>query len=140
VVDAGDRTLVGVPGNGNNDYGWIYRFRANPGKPESGIVPLFPVLAPGTALGSRPRVALSSAQALSVYYEPMPPDNLRLSHILANRGHQILPDPRAETRMGHQGGRPENDCREMSRAIRSMHMLQSISTFEKGALSATGSR
>ena len=140
VVYAGDRTLAGVLGNGNKDYGWIYRFRANPGKPESGIVPLFPVLAPGTALGSRPRVALSSAQAHSMYYEPMPPDNLRLSHMLASRGDRILWDPRAETRMGHQGGRPENDCRERSRIINSMHMLLSTSTFEKGGLSATGSR
>jgi hypothetical protein len=105
VVYAGDRTLAGVLGNGYKDYRWIYRFRANPGKPGSGIVPLFPVLAPGTALGSRPRVALSSAQALSVYYEPMPPDNLRLSHMLANRGDRVLLDLRAETRMGHQGDR-----------------------------------
>jgi hypothetical protein len=119
---------------------WIYRFGANPGKPGSGIVPLFPVLAPGTALGSRPRVALSSAQARSVYYEPMPPNNSWLSHILANLGERILLDPRAETRMGHQGGRPENDCREMSRAIMLIHMLLYISTFEKGGLSATGSR
>ena len=108
VVYAGDRTLAGVLGNGNKDCGWIYRFRANPGKPGSGIVPLFPVLAPGTALGSRPRVALSSAQAPSVYCEPMPPDNLRLSHMLANRGDRILLDPRAKTRMCHQGDRPEN--------------------------------
>ena len=130
VVYAGERTLAGVLGNGNKDYGWIYRFRANPGKPESGIMPLLPVLAPGTALGSRPRVALSSAQAISMYYEPMPPDNLRFSHMLANRDDRIHRDPRAETRMSHQGGRPENDCREMSRAISSMHMLLFISTFK----------
>jgi hypothetical protein len=41
---------------------WIYRFMANPGMPRGGIVPPTPVLAPGSALGSRPRVALSSAQ------------------------------------------------------------------------------
>jgi hypothetical protein len=41
---------------------WIYRFEANPGKPRGGVLPPTPVLAPGTALGSRPRVALSSAQ------------------------------------------------------------------------------
>jgi hypothetical protein len=140
VVYAGDRSLASVLGNGNKDCGWIYRFRANPGKPGSGIVPLFPVLAPGTALGSRPRVALSSAQALSVYYEPMPSDNSSLNHILANRDDRILLDPRAETRKGHRGDRPENDCREMSRAISAMYKLLSISTLEKGELSATGSR
>ena len=47
--------------------GWIYRFRANPGRPWGGFVPPSPVLAPGSALGSRPRVALSSAQVFSVY-------------------------------------------------------------------------
>jgi hypothetical protein len=45
---------------------WIYRIRANPGRPRGGIVPPAPVLAPGSALGSRPRVALSSAQAPSL--------------------------------------------------------------------------
>src|SRR5690348_11181590 len=47
--------------DGNKDCEWIYRFRANPGRPRGGIVPPAPVLAPGAALGSRPRVALSSA-------------------------------------------------------------------------------
>ena len=42
---------------------WIYRIEANPGMPRGGILPPAPVLAPGSALGSRPRVALSSAQA-----------------------------------------------------------------------------
>ena len=42
---------------------WIYRIGANPGMPRGGIVPPSPVLAPESALGSRPRVALSSAQA-----------------------------------------------------------------------------
>src|SRR6516225_9518603 len=32
-----------------------------------GVLPPTPVLAPGSALGSRPRVALSSAQVFSVY-------------------------------------------------------------------------
>jgi hypothetical protein len=35
--------------------------------PRGGIVPPAPVLAPGSALGSRPRVALSSAQVPQVY-------------------------------------------------------------------------
>src|SRR5271165_6982528 len=47
----------------NKDCKWIYRFRANPGRPWGGIVPSSPVLAPGPALGSRSRVALSSSQA-----------------------------------------------------------------------------
>src|SRR4051794_295681 len=52
--------------DGNKDCEWIYRIRANPGRPWGGIVPPAPVLAPGAALGSRPRVALSSAQAPSM--------------------------------------------------------------------------
>ena len=46
----------------NKDCKWIYRFRANPGMPRGGIVPPSPVLAPGSALGSRPRVALSPSR------------------------------------------------------------------------------
>jgi hypothetical protein len=49
------------------DCEWIYRFGANPGMPRGGILPPTPVLAPEPALGSRPRVALSSAQACAVY-------------------------------------------------------------------------
>jgi transposase len=52
--------------DGNENCEWIYRVRANPGEPWGGIVPPSPVLAPGAALGSRPRVALSSAQASSM--------------------------------------------------------------------------
>src|SRR5260370_7116811 len=51
----------------NKDCEWIYRFGANPGRPWGGIVPPSPVLAPESALSSRPRVALSSAQVPSVY-------------------------------------------------------------------------
>jgi GxxExxY protein len=51
---------------GNKDCEWIYRFWANPGSRMGGIVPPAPVLAPGSALRSRPRVALSSAQAPSM--------------------------------------------------------------------------
>ncbi len=46
---------------------WIYRFEANPGMPRGGVLLPSPVLAPGSALGSRPRVALSSAQVDPVY-------------------------------------------------------------------------
>src|SRR3974377_2532602 len=52
---------------GNKNCEWIYRFGANPRRPGGGIVPPPPVLAPESALGSRPRVALSSAQVFSVY-------------------------------------------------------------------------
>jgi len=51
----------------NKNCEWIDRFWANPGRLWAGIVPPSPVLAPGSALGSRPRVALSSAQVSSVY-------------------------------------------------------------------------
>ena len=51
---------------------WIYRIRANPGMPRGGIVPPTPVLAPGSALGSRPRVALSSDQVPPIYSGPRP--------------------------------------------------------------------
>ena len=54
---------------------WIYRIEANPGMPRDGIVPPAQVLAPGSALGSRPRVALSSAQAPPVYSALRPPGN-----------------------------------------------------------------
>src|SRR4051812_36590499 len=39
---------------GNKDCEWIYRFRANPGRPWGGIVPPSPVLAPGRRSGRVP--------------------------------------------------------------------------------------
>ena len=45
---------------------WIYRFRANPGPGVRAASCRPSGLGPGSALRSRPRVALSSAQALSV--------------------------------------------------------------------------
>src|SRR4051794_13033764 len=65
--------------SGFKDCEWIYRIRANPGMPRGGIVPPTPVLAPGAALRSRPRVALSSAQVSPVYNGTRPSDNSRLS-------------------------------------------------------------
>jgi hypothetical protein len=41
-------------------------FRPIPGMPRGGFLPPAPVLAPESALGSRPRVALPSAQVTSV--------------------------------------------------------------------------
>src|SRR5208337_2406880 len=52
---------------GNKDCEWIYRCQANPGRLWGAIVPPSPVLAPTSALGSRPRLALPSAQVRSVY-------------------------------------------------------------------------
>ena len=57
---------------GGKNCKWIYRFRANPGMPRGGVLPPTPVLAPGSALGARPRVALSSAQAPSIYWRAEP--------------------------------------------------------------------
>jgi hypothetical protein len=39
---------------GNKNCKWIYRFRANPGRPWGGIVPPSPVLAPGRRSGRVP--------------------------------------------------------------------------------------
>ena len=64
--------------NGNKNCEWIYRFWANPGRPWGGIVSTSPVLAPESALGSRPRVALSSAQVSSVYLPGLWPGNFFL--------------------------------------------------------------
>ena len=63
----GRTTLLGKLASDSKNCKWIYRFPANPGMPRGGIVPPTPVLAPGSALGSRPRVALSSGQVTSVY-------------------------------------------------------------------------
>ena len=65
-AEMGQTALLVKLVTGNKDCEWIYRFRANPGRPWGGIVPPSPVLAPGSALGSRPPVALSSAQAPSM--------------------------------------------------------------------------
>jgi len=64
------------------DCEWIYRFGANPGMPRGGVLPPTPVLAPEPALGSRPRVALSSAQAGAMYCRPGPAGNPRLDQVL----------------------------------------------------------
>src|SRR5512135_1272685 len=66
---------------------WIYRFGTNPGLPRGGFLPPFPVLVPGPALGSRPRVALSSAQVPRVYLGALRPSK----SLLGRRGHQLLP-------------------------------------------------
>ena len=60
-AEMGQTALLAKLVTENKDCEWIYRFRANPGRPWGGIVRPSPVLAPGSALGSRYRVALSSA-------------------------------------------------------------------------------
>ena len=68
--------------DGSENCEWIYRFRANPGMPRGGIVPPTPVLAPGSALRSRPRVALSSAQ-VDLRMDPAVKDDNKESEALA---------------------------------------------------------
>src|SRR3954451_11042159 len=71
----GRTTLLAKLAGDTQNCQWIYRFRANPWMPRGGIVPPTPGLAPGSALGSRPRVALSSAQVSPVYSGPRPSGN-----------------------------------------------------------------
>ncbi len=93
------------------DCKWIYRFGANPGMPRGGILPPTPVLAPESALGSRPRVALSSAQARAMYCRPSPAGNPRLGQVL-NHGRKNS----TGTASAEWGGRPGLSLRgELSR-------------------------
>ena len=65
---------------------------------------------PGSALGSRPRVALSSAQAPPVYSGPRPPGNSGMGRLPVRRG-RIRLEWRARTRRMYKGPHPEEDCR-----------------------------
>ena len=94
---------------------WIYRIEANPGMPRGGIVPPAPVLAPGSALGSRPRVALSSAQAPRVYSAPRPPGNPGSGRRLAGRGRGIRPGSCAWARSLPRGPSPREAWRRGAR-------------------------
>jgi len=58
--------LVKVVGSNKNGE-WIYHFGANPGLAVGRLPATLSGLGPGSALRSRPRVALSSAQAFSAY-------------------------------------------------------------------------
>lgn len=93
------------------DCSWIYRIEANPGMPRGGIVPPIPVLAPGSALGSRPRVALSSARAPPVYSALRPPGNPGPGRRLAGRGRGIRPGSRAWARCLSKGPCPREAWR-----------------------------
>src|SRR5271166_5043507 len=86
-------SLVKILG-GEKNCEWIYRIWANPGRPWGGIVPPSSVLAPESALGSRPRVALSSAQVRSVYLSALCRGNFLLLGFSSPLGvgcHQLLP-------------------------------------------------
>jgi len=87
----GKTNLLAKLANGFKNCELIYRVRANPGMPRGGIVPPTPVLAPGSALRSRPRVALSSAQAPSVYSRSRLSDNSRLGRCRAFRLRGVPP-------------------------------------------------
>src|SRR3954454_17320765 len=102
--------LVRLDGD-NKNCEWIYRFRANPGMPRGGVLPPAPVLAPGSALGSRPRVALSSAQAPPVYWARRPPGNSGLGRPFTRRGRRIRLGSRAWARRMSQGPCPREDWR-----------------------------
>src|SRR5437763_69347 len=93
------------------NYGWIYRFRANPGMPRGGLLPPAPVLAPGSALGSRPRVALSSAQAPPVDSALRPPGDSGPGRPLARRGRGIRLGSPAWARRRFKGPCPREDRR-----------------------------
>jgi hypothetical protein len=56
----GETTLPAKLGGDDKNCGWIYRIRANPGMPQGGVLPPKPVLAPRSALATRPRVDLRS--------------------------------------------------------------------------------
>src|SRR3954452_15578434 len=87
----GQTGLLAKLETGNKNCEWIYCFWANPGMPRGGIVPPVPVLAPGSALGSRPRVALSSAQVPAVYRGPRPPGNAGAGSAARTMGQKTPP-------------------------------------------------
>jgi hypothetical protein len=89
----------------------IYRFEANPGKPRGGVLPPTPVLAPGTALRSRPRVALSSAQVPRGYSEPRPLGKSQWDRPGANRGGTMPRELQGQRRLEYQDPHREGESR-----------------------------
>src|ERR1700719_4118823 len=87
----GRMTLLAKLAGDSKNCKWIYRIAANPGMPRGGIVPPAPVLAPGSALGSRPRVGRSSAPAPAVYRGPRPPGNAGAGSAARTTGQKTLP-------------------------------------------------
>jgi hypothetical protein len=108
VRRVGETNLLAKLAGDFKDCEWIYRFGANPGMPRGGILPPSPVLAPEPALGSRPRVALSSAQARVMYCRPSPAGNPRLDQIL-NHGSNNPTAMASPERIGYQGPHPEEN-------------------------------
>jgi hypothetical protein len=88
---------------------WIYRFRANPGMLRGGVLPPAPVWAPGSALGSRPRVARSTSQAAVVSCGPRPAGHSGPGRPLVKRGGTIPLELRAQPRIGYQDPELEED-------------------------------
>ena len=105
----GETTLLAKIAGDFKDYEWIYRFGANPGMPRGGVLPPTPVLAPEPALGSRPRVALSSAQAGAMYCRPGPAGNPRLDQVL-NHGRNNSTGTASPRGIGYQDPHPEENC------------------------------
>jgi len=104
-----ETTLLAKLAGDFKDCEWIYRFGANPGMPRGGVLPPPPVLAPEPALGSRPRVALSSAQAGAMYCKPGPAGNPRLDQVL-NHGRNNSTGTASPERDRLAGLSPEDNC------------------------------
>jgi len=90
---------------------WIYRIRTNPGMSRGGVLPPTPVLAPGSALGSRPRVARSSAQVPRAYSEPRPPGNSQGDRPGTQWGDRMPRELRGPTTIGYADPHAEEDGR-----------------------------
>src|SRR5436305_1541668 len=103
----GKTDLLAKLANGFKNCGWIYRFPANPGMPRGGILPPAPVLAPGSALRSRPRVALSSAQAPAVYRGPRPPGNAGAGSAARATGQETPPEAAGQDQEKVPGPSPQ---------------------------------
>src|SRR5271157_1301454 len=102
-----ETTLLAKLAGDFKDCEWIYRFGANPGMPRGGVLPPTPVLAPEPALGSRPRVALSSAQACAIHCKPGPAGNPRLDQVLNDGRNNSTGSARG---IGYQDPHPEENC------------------------------
>jgi len=124
----GETTLVAKLAGDFKDCEWIYRFGANPGMPRGGVLPPTPVLAPEPALGSRPRVALSSAQTGAMYYRPGPAGKPRLDQVL-NDGRNNSTGTASPERDRLPGPSPRGEfAREVRSAMQAMKMCNDTNT------------
>jgi hypothetical protein len=109
--------------------------------PRGGIVPPAPVLAPGSALGSRPRVALSSAQVPTVYRGPRPPGNAGAGSAARTTGQETPPGTAGQDQENVPGSSPRGGlltrCGVGLMPLYSHHIIGSLL---EGGLSAPGSR